>query len=239
MSLFFRTFLAAASLAVTMTGCGVSAYQPGRSAGFELDSNREINDDDVRKAFEARPQMKTPMRLAFYSFDVAKSDEIEASLRGVPGVADVYRIPPLMVTGQRRFDDAHGRGSQASQELSLKKLRLIAARAQADVVLVFDYGHKVDTSANGWTALTPLLLPTLFVPFLDRKIDTYLDTYVIDTRNGYLYAHISADEQTRKSSTTIYHDDDPTIRAHWEKVLAATRQKVEAIARASTPAPAP
>jgi hypothetical protein len=230
-----RTFLLSSLLAFPLAGCGVSAYQPGRTAGFDLDGTREINDEDVRKAFEARPQLASPMRVAFYTFDVSKSDEIEASLRGVPGVADVYRIPPLLVTGQRRHDGEGGHGARPPQELSLKKLRLIAARAHADVVIVFDYGHRVDTSANGWTALTPLLLPIFFVPFLDRKVDSYMDTYVVDTRNGFLYAHITAEEESRVDSTTIYHDTDPTIRAQWGKVLAATRQKVEGIARSAAP----
>jgi hypothetical protein len=234
-----RTSFLVASLALPLAGCGVASYQPARSAGFELDASREINDEDVQKAFAAKPQMVSPMRVAFYSFDVGKSDEIEATLRGVPGVEDVYRIPPLMVTGQGRYDGRGTHGARPPQELSLKKLRLIAARAHADVVVIFDYGNQVESSPNGWVALTPLLLPVFFVPFLDKKVESYLDTYIVDTRNGYLYAHLTADETTQEGATTIYHSTDPTIRAQWEKVLAATRQKVEAVARTATPAPAP
>ncbi|MCU0659442.1 MAG: hypothetical protein MUF64_30515, partial [Polyangiaceae bacterium] len=108
-------------------------------------------------------------------------------------------------------------------------LRLLAARAQADVVVIFDYGHRVETSPNGWVALTPLLLPTFFVPFLDKKIESYLDTYVIDTRNGFLYAHIASDEKTPLGSTRIYHDAEPALQADWQKILGATRQRLAAI----------
>jgi hypothetical protein len=216
-------------------GCGVSTFQPGRGAGFDLEAAKEINDDDVRKAFEARPQLSHPMRVAFYSLDVGKSDDIERSLRQVPGVQDVYRIPPLMVTGQRRFEDPHR--PQPSQELSIKKLRLLAARAQADVLVIFDYGNRVETSPNGWVALTPLLLPTFFVPFLDKKVESYLDTYVIDTRNGFLYAHLSSDEKTELGSTRIYHNTDPTLQADWQKILGATRQRLAVLTSPTGSAP--
>ncbi|MCU0653994.1 MAG: hypothetical protein MUF64_01465, partial [Polyangiaceae bacterium] len=115
--------LALSCVLLFSTGCGVSTFQPGRSAGFDIEAAKEINDDDVRKAFEARPQLSHPLRVAFYSLDVTRSDDIERSLRQVPGVQDVYRIPPLMVTGQRRFDDPHRH--QPSQEPSIKKLRLL------------------------------------------------------------------------------------------------------------------
>lgn len=223
-------------LAPSLVGCGVATFQPGRGASLDQESSREINDDDVRKAFEAKPQLVKPMRVAFYTFDVSKSDEIEASLRQVPGVSDVYRIPPLMLTGQRRYQEGQG---QASAELSMKKLRLIAARAHADVVVVYDYGHKIDGGATGWVALTPLLIPIFFVPFIDRKVDSYLDTYVFDTRNGYLYAHVTAEEKTDIGAVNIYHDDDPTLRAHWMKLLSSTQERLKALTAQATAAGAP
>jgi hypothetical protein len=216
--------LASASMLLLTAGCGVSTYQASRTAAFEIDGGREINDDDVRKAFEAKPQLGQNPVVAYYSFDPEKADEVEAMLKQVPGVGGTYRIPALMVTGQKRYDDQRSWGPP--KEVSVKHLRLLAARAHADLLVLVDYGHK-DGGANGWTALTPLLVPILFVPFLDSSVESYLETYVIDTRNGYLYGHLAAEAENGEHATTIYGKrQELHVKEGWATVLARTRERL-------------
>lgn len=218
------------ALMLPLTGCGMAVYTPSRNATFELDPGKEVNDEEVKKAFEARPQMAERPTIAYYTFDPERANDIEAMLKQVPNVASVYRLPKLLVTGQRRFDEGrpgggYGYGAPAT-EISVKKLRLLAARAHADLLLVFDYGHRTGT-ANGWTALTPLLIPILFVPFLDNSVESYLETHVIDVRNGYLYAHLTADEKGGNSRETIWgRGTQPVIDELWVKLLGSTRAKL-------------
>jgi len=207
-----------------LTGCGAAVHQPSRTASFELDAAKQVDDEDIKKAFDARPQMAERPNVAYYTFDPARANDIEAMLKGVPNVASVYRLPPLLVTGQRRYDEA--RPWAPPPEVSVKKLRLLAARAHADVLLVFDYGHQTGT-ANGWVALTPLVLPLLFVPFLDNSVESYLETHVIDVRNGYLYAHVTAEEKGGSSTETIWgRGTRPVVDELWTKLLASTSAKL-------------
>lgn len=210
---------------VLLTGCGAAVHQPSRSASFELDAAKQVDDEDIKKAFEARPQMAERPNVAYYTFDPARANDIEAMLKGTPNVASVYRLPPLLVTGQRRYDEPRP-WAAPPPEVSVKKLRLLAARAHADVLLVFDYGHQTGT-ANGWVALTPLVLPLLFVPFLDNSVESYLETHVIDVRNGYLYAHVTAEEKGGSSAETIWgRGTRPVVDELWTKLLASTRSKL-------------
>ena len=88
-----------------------------------------------------------------------------ATLEASPRVRGTYAIPPLMVTGERRFDQpTHGRIRREAKPPSIKKLRLLAARAKSDVLVVFDYGYRQRQVPNGWVATSVLLLPVLFVP---------------------------------------------------------------------------
>jgi hypothetical protein len=242
---------------VTLTACGSSTFQPARNAGFELDPSMEINDDDVRKAFEARPQMRDKVQIAYYSFDATKVDEIEASLKALPGVSGTYRIPSLLATGQRRFDER--RPWDPPAPFSMKKLRLLAARAHCDLLVVFDYANRVDSSPNGLAAFNLLIVPALFMPFLDVKVASYMDSFVVDTRNGYLYAHVDAQRESSDNFQTIYSSaGDRMVRRQWPEILKDTVQAVgnvlqsersKAIARppassappaaSSTPPPAP
>jgi hypothetical protein len=207
-----------------LPGCGMAVYQPSKSATFELDAAREINDDDVKKAFEARPQLGDRLNVAYYSFDASQANDIEAMLTTVTGVASVYRLPQLLVTGEKRYQERHSWGPPP--EVSVKKLRLLAARAHADVLLIFDYGHRT-RAANGYIAFTPLLVPILFVPFLDNSVESYLEIHVIDTRNGYLYAQLTADEKGGDPTATIWASGtEPVIHDLWGKLLTSTRTRL-------------
>src|SRR5262245_59052160 len=108
--------------------CG-GAYEPSRASHFEAEPTADINDEDVRKAFDARPQLGEGVRVAYYTFDPERADDMDAMLQTLPGVSSVYRIPPLIVTGQRRFQQQDS--WQPPREISVKKLRVLAAHAHA------------------------------------------------------------------------------------------------------------
>lgn len=216
-----------ASLFLWMMALGACSssqvYRPSGGAGFVMDPGADINDADIRAAFEARPQMAEGLNVAYYSLDPERVEEIQGMLGGVANVERVYRIPNLLVNGQRRFEDPW-RVPERSQ-VSLKKLRLLAARARCDVLLIFDHGYRIDTSPNGWMALNALLLPVLFTPAIDESATSYLDVYVMDTRNGYLYAHLSADESSEAPHQTIWStESQEMVERHWAQLLKQSGQ---------------
>ena len=215
---FSRLSVVVATLAV-LAGCGgTSVYQPSRFAPLETDPAAEINDDDVRKAFEAKPQMGSELRIAYFTYASDKSGPIEETLRTLPGVVGTYSIPSLMVTGQRPFDEFRPWEQPAPQPLSMKKLRLLAARAHCDALVVVDYGWRVNGSVNGLVAFNILLVPALFLPFRDLTYESYVDAFVLDTRNGYLYGRVNSHEEQTKAFATIYAQDDPVIGDQWTKL---------------------
>jgi hypothetical protein len=214
------------SLVLLALGCG-GVHRPAESAGFELDPAQEINDEDVRKAFEARPQLGERVRVAYYCFDPARADDIGNMLAKIARVESSYRIPPLLVTGRRRFQEEQP--WQPPREVSVKKLRLLAARAHADLLLVIDVGHRRG-GVNGWVALTPLLLPVLFVPFIDNTVESYAEVFAMDVRNGYLYGHLVSEERGGEPIATIYATPaSEYVEAQWTELLAATSSKVTAL----------
>jgi hypothetical protein len=214
--------ICAVLLCVT-TACGTSSvYRPGAMAGFDPLTPPTINDAEIEKAFDARPQLGEGLKVAYYTFDPDRVTDIDEMLAGVPNVAGTYRIPSLMATGKRRFDrERHG--WQPAPAFSLQKLRLLAARAHCDVLLVFDYGYKVETTPNGLVALNALVVPIFFAPFLDEKVESYLDAYVIDVRNGYLYAHVASDEESSRDYETIWSEKaQQDVDAQWDTLIAQT-----------------
>ncbi|CAN5502558.1 hypothetical protein BH09MYX1_BH09MYX1_23100 [soil metagenome] len=124
-----RSYLLA-SLFLGSVACGGSIYQPSRVANFDPDCAAEVDDEDVRKAFAAKPQLGAEINVAYFSFDPSKESDVEKAIRVVPGVASVYAIPTLAVTGQHRFEELGVYGAPAPAPFSIKKIRLLAVRGQ-------------------------------------------------------------------------------------------------------------
>ena len=246
-SFSFRA-LAPLAAAFALTGCGIS-YQPGRAAAFQLDASASIDDEDIRKAFEARPQLPDQIHLAYYTFDPAVAKDLDAALASIPGVASVYRIPALMVSGQRRIDEQSPWGGGAGRDITVKKLRLFAARAHADALIVVDHGYRTG-GVNGLAALNILLLPILFMPFVDTTVEGYAEGFLIDVRNGYLYGQVSEDDKRGQAFAQIYARSAECLAAEqWVWLRGAltrdlaklvTDERVHAAALRAVPAvPAP
>jgi len=217
-----------------LAACGNSLYQPGR--GVRFDPNDQVSDNEILSAFSARPQLAGPMRVAYFAFDDRHAADLESTLGRLPRVEAVYRIPELLVLGKRRFDE--GRAADP-QPLSIRQLRLHAARAQCQLLVVVDYGYKIDRSANGWAVLNVLVLPSLFVPFLDSEVESYMDAYVIDVKNGYLYGQLNAREEGEKKRLTIWSDaDEDLVDSQWWALLTATNDTLKKVIADGAPDPA-
>lgn len=211
-------------LLLVATGCGTTLYQPGRAARFELDA--QIDDEEIRAAFAATPRMQTPARVAFYSLDPDAADDIERMLERVPGVAETYRVPHLLVTGRRRFDAAPVEPAPTS----VRQLRLLAARARCDLLVVFDHGYRIARRPNALAALNVLVLPALFVPFMDAEIDSYMDAHVIDTRSGYLHGQLGSEQTGRRERLRAFSDADRRLAdEHFATLLEDTRRTLARI----------
>jgi len=194
------------------------------------DDARQITDDDIRVALSARPQLTVPTRIAWFNMAPERDEAIAGMLQSLPTVSGTYRIAPLLVTGRRRYEPPTPPEARAGGEASLSRLRLIAARAQCDLVVVFDYGYRVDTTANAWVALNVLLLPVLFTPFLDTEAESYLDAYVIDVRNGYLYGHATDVRRDHDDEETIWSDaEGRLVDEQWERLLQSTGERLAAV----------
>ena len=208
-------------------GCSTSVHRPGLATAFDAHPAREITDEDIRVAFSARPQLPERVRVAYFSNDPARNADIEAGFASLPHVSGVYRIPSLLVTGHRRFDEP--RRWEPPREVGIHALRLLAARARCDALVVFDYGSRIERSANGYAALNALVVPALFAPFLEARVESYLDAYVIDVRNGYLYRHVSASQRGELSRLTVWSDaDERLVERQWSALLADTRRDLAA-----------
>jgi hypothetical protein len=214
----------ALTLALATAGCGATSYSASSHGRFTPETEKAINDDDVRAAFGARPQIGATSRVAYYIFDDEKAEQFGRALGSIPSINSVSHIPTLFVTGAGKFDYVY-----RDNALNVTKLRLLAARAQADLLILLDYGYR-GGGVNGLAAFNFLFLPALFLPFLDNTTESYASAWVFDVRNGYLYGEANSDAKSGPAFATVYADNPRKIfDAQWPKLQAELLTKLASI----------
>jgi hypothetical protein len=227
--LLFCLFTSLALLA--LTGCG--GVLSSRRSGFSVRDAHAV--DDLSEAalaalIEARPSVHDGYRVAWLAVAPGHEEALATSLEGLPGQRDAHRLSPLVAVGRRRFEE----GSES--EISIGTLRLLAARAHADVLVVVDHGWRSSRAPNGWAALSVLLLPTLFTPHLDADVETYVEATAIDVRSGAILGETSTTGTLRVSNMTVWStDDEDRAEAQIDSLFETTRtQLVEVLSGART-----
>ncbi len=198
-------------LGLGSTGCGAKVFHTGAVHTDDVD----IADAEIAAAFAAVPQLPQTVRLAVYGTDPERATSVAEALAEVDGVQSTLALSPFLVDGEDRFTDAWPQRS----EMSMQKLRLLAARAHCDGLVLVDHATKRETRANGLAALNVLLLPALVTPFLDIETTSYLDAYLYDVRNGYFYGSVSNQVADRRRFSTVYAaEGGTTVDAQWERL---------------------
>lgn len=213
-----------------LSGCGgvLSSSQPTLTVRDALATDA-LGEAELAALIEARPRVHDDFRVAWLAVAPGHDAALEASVTGLPGQRDAHRLSPLVAAGRRRFDEG-GRS-----EISLQMLRILAARAHADVLVVVDHGWRSTRSPNGWAALSVLLVPSLFTPHLDADVEAYVETTVLDVRTGAILGETTATDTFHVANMTVWSSDDhDRAEARIDALLATTRERLSAVLAAAS-----
>lgn len=215
------------------TGCGQA--QMYMTPSTMMRDTLQITDEKIREAFDARPQLTRPLKLAVYnagSFQVGLVD----SLRLIEGVESVYDIAPVLV----EEDDYYRRNLsdwspyRRPPTAPLPRLRYLAAQGHADLLVFVSASHRYDTDNNWLVGTWALLVPILFVPGHDATIMTDVNVFFVDVRNGFLYASYHDRMETENRYVRVAYREsgaEDVAKQHIESLLPgvvdAVRQTVE------------
>jgi len=182
---------------VILSGCSVQVFRP-RVVVDPYDA-REITDQDIQKAFKARPQLRLPATVALYEMGPRDKD-LARHVKQLRGVRAVYEVPSLLVEGPRP-DSSHRRSGANHRRqvvVSLKKMRLLSARARSDVLVLSSTTVVRRARPNWLMCFVPLLVTSLVLPMNHVAVTMQREVLVLDVRNGYLYEHFKLKRTMRK-----------------------------------------
>lgn len=209
-------------LMVTITACASSRGFDRSDLRNQMTDQRVVTEEDIRKALELKPQLPIPFKLAIYfappksswkwlAEDKDKLLEIGRELKNKQVVSEVFVIAGSI---------AEGTDNEA--------IRLAAARAGADAVLIITGISDVDRYNNILGPLYILLITGFFVPGTEADALVMIDGNMWDVRNQYLYLSVEADATVKKTRPTFLVQESRIIKTARAEALAAFKKELEA-----------
>jgi len=186
--------------ALFFAGCsGMDVYTPAR---IDPDDSRQINDEDIKKAYEAAPQLAKISNVSVFNAG-NNSGDLSDVISKLPVIGKLYKIPSLLATGEISEGRYH-RYRETTKPIDIKRLRLISARAHSDVLFITRMISEWEVTPNAWIISSILLITPLMVPMYDVEVKTSLSVWVFDVRNGFMYSSMEIKDKAQSSYHTIY-----------------------------------
>ena len=211
-------FIIITTCACLLFGCATQrAYSP--TSTLADNSDRAINDEAILRAFEAQPQLKLPSRVAWYNMG---SDNLPSLSQYIDSqtIIENYNIPKSLVEGlEPLFKSSYYGYRRAPKPINFNAIRLLAARAKCDVVVLCSSRFEERQTWNAWGWLDILILPQLFTPHINAHYKYSAEAFVFDVRNGYMYRHIKHDDEKKINWLTIWTSADSAETANRSMLL--------------------
>jgi hypothetical protein len=189
--------IASVSTVLCVSACGATAYQPAAERGFSLEPAGDVSEAMIAAALAGEAEadeapLPAQARVAYFTFDRRRGDALRPTLAKLPGVTGIAQITldhdnPHEAPEMRARDYV-----QRPSAVSVRKLRLLAARAGCRVLVIADHGHRSVEEPNAWVMSSVLVLPIFFAPMVDLTVESYLDVYVLDVQSGRTIAVLRA-----------------------------------------------
>lgn len=221
-----RTMVAAALLAAPLAFAGCFAVRFDAKGLREIEIGLPPAPPDPEKAigeyFAKHPELTAPSKVTVYEFGTDDFSRIVADDRG-PGGGDgdplrkegvVAAVLPL--TGSSLV-------GKAADETAL---RLVSARAQADVLMLVDYEYRDATQATALSILNLTIVGLAAVPSQFVHTEVMGRATLVDVRNGLVYGIAQARIRGPSHFTTVAHtekaleDDREALRGQLHRELS-------------------
>lgn len=190
-----------------------------------------ITADDIKAAFAARPQLKKPFRLAIY-FDNpgARWSEHERMglqragdrLQELKVISDYLLLTDLLVDGNAPLNHTNG---QAGRQ-RFAQIRLAAAKANADAVLVVRKAADVDRYSNPFSLLYLTVIGFYVAPGSNADALVMVEGALVDVRNGVVYASAQAEGEDSIIRPLAYLENDDVVRGASNKAMDAFAKEI-------------
>jgi hypothetical protein len=186
----------------------------------------EVTDDEIKKALAIKPQLPLQYKLAVY-FVPSKSDWRYARQWRWTGEDkdELLKIAgPLVDKGVT--SDVFSLADSVLEGTDRKAIRLAAARAGADAVLIVDGSADIDRYNKKLGVTYALLVTAAFVPGTVADGLFIATASMWDVRNDYLYLSVEAEGMVSKTAPAAFIDEDKITKEAKVKAIQELQKQL-------------
>jgi hypothetical protein len=221
-----RRLLVVALASFAAAGCGTATGFDRGAMHSQVADPHVVTEDDIKRALDAKPQLPSPFRLAIHLVPPVQEAngrgkwrwlredkqtllDAVASMKAKGALSNAFVIDPGSVEG----DDN-------------RAVRLAAARAGADAVLVVRGTGATDRSNNVLCVTYILLVPALFVPGSEIDALFLTSASLWDVRNQYLYLSAEAEGTAHQTRPGAFMNENAALTESKHDALIALAGEV-------------
>lgn len=202
--------LFAVLLILLLTACASSRGFDRGTLREQLSGQQQVTEDEIKKVLELKPQLPAPFRLAVYFTPPAADWRYGQSWYWTGEDKETLLEFGTALKNKGVISDLVPLGGYLVEGGDNKAIRLAAARAGADAVLVVNGSSDVDRY-NNELGLTYLLLVTPFFVAGSEADALFLANATLwDVRNQYLYLAVEG-EGTAKEVKPAYYINEKRL----------------------------
>jgi len=213
--------------------CGSTSYMAPVSH-LEQDSQTvpdyQYSDSTIAEYFDMMPQINVPIKISV--FEAGRTPwHLAGDLEMLQDVQHVNYITPglLRMTGISRQTPFRYSDGYSSESVDLMQLRSLAAQSHSDLILYVQPTHEVKGGANALALTYAGLIPMFFVPGNSVEVESSVDVYLIDVRNGFIYSSFrnrtSAEKRFVKINFSKHADE--LIAGNSERLMDSVVRELE------------
>jgi len=215
-------------LVLMLTACASSRGFDRGSMKGHISDQIQVTEEDIKKVLELKPQLPSPFRLAIYFVSPSRSiewrygrtwswlGEDKDILLGIgPELKKKGVISEVMV-----LSDYIAEGSDE------KAIRLAAARAGADAVIIVNGTCDIDRYNNFLGYSYILLVTPFFIPGTEADGLFMANASMWDVRNRYLYMSVESEGTAKEIKPAAYIDEKEIIKTAKTAALKALKSEI-------------
>lgn len=224
---FLRSFVVILTL-LTLTACASSRGFDRGNLRSQVSGQAVATEDDIKKALDLKPQLPKPFKLALYFTAPAErhfryrglwrwlAEDKDGLIELGKTFKDEYKVSEIFVINDSIVDGKDN-----------KSVRLAAARAGADAVMIFNGIGEIDryNNAAGYTYI--LLVTPFFIPGTEADALFVLNASMWDVRNQYLYLSVEAEGFANETRPAFFINEKRVLKLAKQNAIASLKKELE------------
>ncbi|MSM41563.1 MAG: hypothetical protein GJT30_18260 [Geobacter sp.] len=213
-------------LVLMLTACASSrGFDRGNLRG-QIPDQQRVTEEDIQRVLELKPQLPSPFTLAIYFVSPSTGSCYGNNWNWLSEDKDTLQSLEAELKGKGILSEVFVISSQIVEESDNQSIRLAAARAGADAVLIVNGVSDIDRYNNALGYTYFLLITPFFIPGTEADGLFMANATMWDVRNQYLYLSAESEGTAKEIKPAVFIDEKRIIKSAKSAALAALKTEI-------------